>query len=215
MLLSVLVVGTERHEDGVALPAAAQVPAQVAIPAITERLRPLQRVVNQDGARGFAGAVREIFVREILRAAARVIVRWNEAWVGLPVLDAERLAETALGPTALRDDVDHARVRIGAVERRRRRSFHDIYAFDVFDLDVVQPAALTVPDTVDLAVLRRHAHAIDEYQRIVRQLQRRQAADVDLRRDAARAARVPQHYPRRARLQQVRHRLNRRIPLDV
>src|SRR4051794_2641240 len=100
----------------------------------------------------------------------------------------ERAALAALG-----DDLDDPRRRVGAVQRRRRWTLHDLDALDVFRIQIVQPTdalatgARRPPTAVSTRAVRDariDAHTVDEHERIIRQGDGRRAANSNPRRGA-------------------------------
>ena len=76
----------------------------------------------------------------------------------------------------LRDDLDHAGRSVGAIERRGRRSLHDLDALDVVRIQIVQRRdrlaaeylePVIGPDVIPCSTVG--AHAVDENERRIRE----------------------------------------------
>src|SRR5690606_33397413 len=116
------------------------------------------------------------------------------------VLHRDRLGETTPGTTLLRDDLDHTRRCIGAVQRSGRRALHDLDRLDVLRTEIVEPAPTLTTDTVDLTIARVRANTVDENQRLVGQRDRSRPTDPDRLRRPRRPRRLLDGDPRDSRL---------------
>src|SRR5690606_12592055 len=127
-------------------------------------------------------------------------------WVG-QVVGASTYAEVELGGSLrslLRDDLDHSRRGLGAVQRRRGRPLDDLDALDLVRVEVLEDAHLTtaraaVPEEGSRLRLVVHPNAVHVDQRLLVPLQARCAANPDRRAGADVARRAGEGEPRRLR----------------
>ena len=146
------------------------------------------------------------------RCVGRIVVRA----IGQQPAFRERDPFRSAGFALLRRDEHDAVRRVRAVERRGRRSLHDLDVLDVVRIQIVASRRLRAAESVGERHLRRHAHAVDDVDRRVVQAHAVRAANANARADArlhsglhadARNARVEHvaQISHRLRLGDVRH----------
>src|SRR6185312_4910181 len=124
------------------------------------------------------------------------------------------------GPALLGRDDDDAVGRIGAVERGRGRTFHDLDVFDLLGIDVAETAEVaSAVAEVRRAVIGTHANAVDDVDRIVGEADAAHAANADALAGAGLTAALD-HHARDAAVQHVREvpdgsRLGQLADVDV
>jgi hypothetical protein len=114
-------------------------------------------------------------------AADRVVGRIIRAVLDQAALAVHVPARRA-GPALLRRDHDDAVRRVGAVERRGGRTLDDLDRLDLVRVQITDPARLAATREQGARVrVARHPDAVDDVDRIVRQVQAVVAADADAR----------------------------------
>ncbi len=150
--------------------------------------------------------------------AQRVVRRHVERPLAGAHLDLGRELHALAGAALLRDDLDHARRRVGAVQRGRGRALDHLDRLDVVRVQVVQRVrALDRAVVHAVAAVRAggDAHAVHVEDRLVPRGQRAGAADADLRARARLARARHQRHARRPRGQQLLHVRDRRLLREV
>ena len=183
-----LVLALAGHKIAQSLAATLNVRAELAPVAGAERRR---RWIGEWAVRakaiGHAGTRRHdrhraLFIREGRRRSRRVAGDRIVQWIVAVILEEAPLGPTVpargAGAALLRRDDDDAVRGIGAVQRRGRRSLHDLDVLDLVGADVVGAIRLrTAGEEVRRAGVARHAHPVDDVDRIVREAERVVAAN--------------------------------------
>ena len=187
---AVLVAGVGGHKVAKALASALAAVVEQAEVSVAKNTFALEWIVRYWRSRGLALAERGAARANVCRAASPVNRQRCEVRLNLIPFRRDVLAEAAsTKPSLLGDDLNDAGRRVGTVERRRRRSFHDFDALDVVGTEVVERGDRLAAESLEsvsaaadgdiVALAAERANAIDEDERRIREGDGCRAANVD------------------------------------
>ena len=139
------------------------------------------------------------------RAAVREVVRRSEIRFEQAKPNAKALGEPRSLPSFLRDDLNHARGRIGAVQRGGSGALHDFHGLEVLRIELGEPARDLTADAKGVRRARRDLDAVHEDERLVAQRDRRRTANADMRVGARRAGSQRDRNTGNTRLEHLLH----------